>query len=384
MFLKLLITALSLGTAWAVRGQFGHEQGAAWAGGVACLVILVMARRPDWNANLFGITLAGAIGWGLGGMMSYGLLVGNGHKPALPLAVYSNAMLAVVGGLYGFLGGGLFGLALSRSEKSTVRWILLSLLMLVGGILCYLLVITLLNWRMTPPRSEAWAVCLGIALVLAGYLIRTKNRAALRVACYTAIGAGFGFAFGNILHRFGIQSGIPFNFWNVMEYSLGFFGGIGLAFGTFSAKWHGPEATEIKANYPRQFTAFLFLALLIPLKVWLSSFGITKMEKALSIAGLDHYAVSFHYIALISLILFVLLSGHILFFKTRKNSPAFSRHEADTFFTAWFLFYIFLSLLVTGAFFSTHRIEQYLYPVNFLVILLLLRTAGRQCSDTPA
>ena len=32
--LNLIIVGMTLGTTWAIRGQFGHEQGAAWAGGV--------------------------------------------------------------------------------------------------------------------------------------------------------------------------------------------------------------------------------------------------------------------------------------------------------------------------------------------------------------
>jgi len=200
--LRILLTvAITLGTAWAVRGQFGHEQGAAWAGGIATLCILVIARRPDWNANLFGITLAGAVGWGLGGMMSYGLLVGYGHGDDVSLVAYSLAMLFVVGALYGFLGGGLFGLALTHSRKSPVSWFYLVVLMIAGGALTYAVIISLLNWRMTPPRSEAWAVCLGFALTLTGFLLLKKQYAVLRIALFTALGAGFGFAFGNVLHN---------------------------------------------------------------------------------------------------------------------------------------------------------------------------------------
>ncbi len=379
MFRKVLITALTLGTAWAVRGQFGHEQGAAWAGGIACLVILVMARREDWYSNLFGITLAGSIGWGLGGMMSYGLLVGNGHKPDTSLAIYSNAMLGVVGALYGFLGGGLFGLALSHSKKSPVRWILLSLSMLIGGILCYALLISFLGWRMTPPRSEAWAASLGIALVLAGYILRSNNKAAFRVACFTALGAGFGFAFGNILHRYGIQSGFPFNFWNVMEYSLGFFGGIGLAYGTFTSRWDDSSTVKSNPNSKRQFAAFLFLSFLIPLKVWTSSFGIEKMKASLKISDIDFYAPLFHYLTIAVVLLFSFSWGRHLFFKRKTEPLNFTHRNAYPFFSAYFLFYIFLSLIVTGSFFSTERIEQYLYPLNFVVILILL---GRKKSTS--
>tara|TARA_S200000501_G_scaffold361370_1_gene389513 strand:+ start:290 stop:427 length:138 start_codon:yes stop_codon:yes gene_type:complete len=38
--LGILIVAMALGTAWAIRGQFGHEQGAAWAGAIGGLALV--------------------------------------------------------------------------------------------------------------------------------------------------------------------------------------------------------------------------------------------------------------------------------------------------------------------------------------------------------
>ena len=43
-----LLVALMMGLAWAIRGHFGHENGAAWAGAIGTLAILVATRRPDW------------------------------------------------------------------------------------------------------------------------------------------------------------------------------------------------------------------------------------------------------------------------------------------------------------------------------------------------
>ena len=46
-WIGILIVGMSLGTAWAVRGQFGHEQGAAWAGGIGAMsLVLVSGRKP--------------------------------------------------------------------------------------------------------------------------------------------------------------------------------------------------------------------------------------------------------------------------------------------------------------------------------------------------
>ena len=43
----ILIVAMSFGTAWAVRGQFGHEQGAAWAAGIGGGELVLVSRRND-------------------------------------------------------------------------------------------------------------------------------------------------------------------------------------------------------------------------------------------------------------------------------------------------------------------------------------------------
>ncbi len=373
--LPLLIVGLTLGTAWAVRGQFGHEQGAAWAGAIGGLSILVIARRRDWNANLFGITLAGAIGWGLGGMMSYGLLVGYGHSLELRTTWYGLAMVAVVGALHGFLGGGLFGLALGHSKKAAVPWWRLSAAMIVGGLTGYQIVINWLGWRMTAPRSEAWAICFGMALVVGGYAAIESRRAALRVAIFSALGAGFGFAFGNVLHRIGLQSGIGFNFWNVMEYSIGFFGGIGMAWGTFTAQW--PERKSETTHWTRQILAMALLTLLIPMRVWAASFSTEKLSSAFEPIGSVVYVEWVRYIALLAVVLFASWQGRRLF-RARANEVALGRPDVRRFFFGYFIFYILLSLGVTGSFFSSHRIEQYLYLLNFAVVgwllgLLLLR-----------
>ncbi len=42
----MLMAGMSLGTAWAIRGQFGHEHGAAWAGAIGSLSILVLPNAP--------------------------------------------------------------------------------------------------------------------------------------------------------------------------------------------------------------------------------------------------------------------------------------------------------------------------------------------------
>src|SRR5690554_2057993 len=114
--ISILIVGMSLATAWAVRGQFGHEQGAAWAGGIGAMALVLVAKRPDWHKKLLPITMISAIGWGVTGMISYGRVVGYGRSDNYPNALYGLMMLFVIGALFGLLGGGLTGLYLESSD----------------------------------------------------------------------------------------------------------------------------------------------------------------------------------------------------------------------------------------------------------------------------
>ena len=196
-WISILIVAMTLGTAWAIRGQFGHEQGAAWAGGIGALALVLASKRKDWYSNVFSIVFAAAIGWGASGMISYGQVVGYGRSDNFLNAFYGLLMLFVIGSLYGILGGGLVGLSLHSSEKNKVKWGAVLSEMVAGGFIGYNLLIGQFEWLMTPPREEAWAVCLGAGFALLWHMARNNCQSPIRVALYSAIGAGFGFAFGN-------------------------------------------------------------------------------------------------------------------------------------------------------------------------------------------
>jgi hypothetical protein len=356
---------MTLGTTWAVRGQFGHEQGAAWAGSIAALAILMLSKRADWNAKFLKITLAAAVGWGLGGMMSYGIVVGYGKGVDFINVYYGLTMLFVIGGLYGFIGGGLFGLALLNSEENRVDWLLVATKMLAGGTIAYFFLIAQWEFLMTPPRSELWAACLGMAIALAIILNTESRKAALRVAVYAGLGGGFGFGFGNFLQVMGNHAEIAFNFWNVMEYSLGFFGGIGMAYGTFTAHW---PKTKAVSNTTGHLGAFLMLSLFIPLVIWKETFTFKKLNKIYQNLEIASIATPIQLLVLAAILIFTIYFGR-QFFGKKRSQIAFSDKEVAQFFKSSFLFYILLSLTLTGAFFSTYRIEQYLYLLNYALIL---------------
>ncbi|MBA4848923.1 photosystem II biosynthesis protein [Emticicia sp. BO119] len=371
LYLSILVVALSLGTAWAIRGQFGHEHGAAWAGGIGCLSLLLVAKREDWYARFFSITMAGALGWGLGGIMSYGIVVGYGRADDFVNAYYGLMMLFVIGGLYGYVGGGLFGLALSNTAKNPVKWANLIVEMVAGAILFYYFIITEFEWFMTPPRSEAWAACFGAAVAMTWFMVRHQRNSALRVAVFSGLGGGFGFAFGNFLQVLGSVSGIKFNFWNVMEYTLGFFGGLGMSYGTLTSSWEASESSQKKTS---QLFPLLMVVLLIPFTVWQQNFDTKRIYDMLTKINVLDGSPLFGLTEWGGLVLILLLTI-IWFYKyyiSQPNTLTYSYKEVHTFFVGHLSLYIVFSYIITGAFISIYRPEQYLYTLNLIVILLLI------------
>jgi hypothetical protein len=367
LFISALTVALALGTAWAVRGKFGHEQGAAWAGAIGALAVVLVAKRGDWYNRAFKIALAAAFGWGIGGMISYGVVVGYGRGVDFVNVYYGLAMLFVIGALYGFLGGGLFGLALADTAPNKIKWHSLIVEMTAWGLLTYAFLVNQLEWFMTPPRSEMWAGCLGAAIALAWFMIRNRQRSSLTVAVWSALGAGFGFAFGNFLQVLGSVLHIPFNFWNVMEYAIGFFGGLGMAYGTLISEW--PVMAE-KQTRDSNLLPILLLAVFIPFVVWDQSFVTDRLRDVVSGDATGETVLALKLIALASILLVAAIVITEYYGRVKKDDVHYSYAAIRKVFVLSLGVYTFLSFLVTGLY--SHPLEQYLYLVNIGVILFVL------------
>ena len=364
-WISMLIVAMSLATAWAIRGQFGHEQGAAWAGAIGGLALVMVSNRKDWYNKMVLVALASAIGWGAGGMISYGVVVGYGRADNFINVFYGLSMLFVIGALFGLLGGGLIGLVLDSTEKNKVKWGSLMTEMVAGGILSYYFFVEQIGFKMTPPRSEAWAIILGAGLAMLWYMAREKRNSAIRVAIFSALGGGFGFAFGNFLHIVGNVMGIQFNMWNVMEYSIGFFGGLGMAYGAYSSKW--PVDETLPKKWVNR-TALFFIVVLIPIIVYRESLAYEYFIKRLGeILNLD--SVAFISTTIVAVVLILMLV--FLFWKLKDGN--YKKKDLVLFFFVYLSVYIFISYAVTGLFAGRTELNHHLYILNIVLIFILLR-----------
>lgn len=362
---SILIVAMSLATAWAIRGQFGHEQGAAWAGAIGGLALIMVSKREDWYNKMALVALASAIGWGAGGMISYGVVVGYGFADNFINAFYGLSMLFVIGALFGLLGGGLVGLVLDSTKNNKVKWGRLMAEMVAGGLIVYYFLIVQIGFRMTPPRSDEWALILGAGLAMLWYMAREKRSSAIRVSIFSALGAGFGFAFGNFLQLVGNVMEIQFNMWNVMEYSIGFFGGIGMAYGVYSSKWAVDDEKPRKwANRVALFLVIIFM----PLIVYRESLTFGHFFRRLGdINNLEFVAtLSTSVVAIVLVLMFL-----FLFWKLKDGN--YFKKDISLFFFIYLAVYIFVSYAITGLFAGNMAVNHHLYVLNIVLIFVLVR-----------
>lgn len=380
-FRRILPVALAFGTAWAVRGQIGHEFGATWAAAIGILTLIIISGRQDWLRRMPVIVALGAIAWGAGGMISYGKIVGYAHAADYANTVYGLLMLVIVGGLYGFMGGGITALTLGGGQDKKVDWASLFSQMFVGGFLFWGYFIFQLGWLMTPPRSELWAGCMGASLALGWFLYRNGYLNVLRVAFFSALGAGFGFGFGAFLQRMGWATGVQFNWWNVMEYSIGFFGGLGMSYGIFSTStWPKADATHKVSNK----MGWLFLVVLLPainLIEGATSKRLIATGEKIHVTDPASFALSWQIFLWILAVLFMIVLTYFIKPAEENNSL----YKKRSYFTlSYLIWYIIISNVVSATWLAPKFDSQHLYWVNLLVIALFFRKMPSPIEDHPA
>lgn len=376
LFLPILLVGIAFGTAWAIRGQFGHEPGAAMAGIIGGAALILAAKRKEWYNKMFPVIAASSIGWGTTGMISYGMVVGYCRSGDFLNSTYGFLSLFVIGGLFGLLGGGLVGLTLNSTPSKRVKWHSLLAEMSAGGLIGYFFLIEQLELLMTPPRSEAWAICFGAGAAMVWHMARNGYASALRVAFYAMLGGGFGFSFGNFLQTAGAILEIHFNMWNVMEYNIGFWGGAGMAYGVFTSDWQTDAETPVK--YENRLASFLVL-LLVPLMVWKDGFLVSDLIKSNFIQN-DESKVLF-----LTVLTFVILLAMNLVVRWKlKGKSGYGYSEVSTLFYSVFLTYITWSYLVTGLFMGNFRSEQPLYLLNVLAFGILIQKSVTPFSELHA
>ncbi len=274
---------------WGVRGQFGHEYGAALAGALGGMVVALLSGRPDWHRRVHYFAFFGAIGWGFGGSMSYMKNLAYTQSTDSPTVLYGFASVFLIGFCWAAPGGAGTAIAAFFNREELTRFVVplsavlaswylqavlqssfralgmqpvphwmshetsaaitivvilitavvrrgswglgseLMIYMSVGWLGGYALFTGLLDLHLNPPREDVWGQCLGL---IAGIL----------VFCWRHDFGGIGFStvatgfLGGILYSAseaikiaGIATGYITNWHSVMEQLQGLGHGIAIA-----------------------------------------------------------------------------------------------------------------------------------------------------------
>ena len=290
IWIFVLLTGLSVSIGWGIRGQFGHEYGAALAGALGGMVVALLSGREDWRRRVHYFAVFGAIGFAFGGSMSYMKDIWYAHSSDPSTVLYGFACIFLLGfiwaapagagmalpvyldreelikffvplctvfgawylqsvccGLVWSHGGGRwfqffagYGVSAILAAMTSIAFFLfrrkywgvgtlLILYMAVGWWAGQFLLITLLHLRMNPPRAETWSSCLGMVF---GILACCWQRRLGGIA-FATLGVGFlggiGFSLGTAVKLLVMSSGLTTNWHSIMEQTQGLFLGIAIA-----------------------------------------------------------------------------------------------------------------------------------------------------------
>ena len=257
-------------------------------GALAVLAAILLSGRPDWYARAPFFAMFGALGWSFGGSMSYMQVIAYTHSGDSASVLYGFACLFIIGFLWAAPGGvgasfpailardrltellgpiaavlaawqiegwllepwlhrmgysldwydsdwlgalvalGV-GIVLSLLRRKVDRATSLILYMAGGWWAGFIVLVIVLGLRMTPPRGDNWAGCLGMTTGLFAYCMRSGLPEAARAGLVTGVGGGISFAGASMIKLAAVTSGFVTNWHSVLEQTTGFINGLGVA-----------------------------------------------------------------------------------------------------------------------------------------------------------
>jgi hypothetical protein len=312
------LAAISMSLAWRIRGQFGHEIGAAMAGALGAMAIALLSGRHDWRRRVDYFAFLGALGWSFGGSISYMKVIGYCHSSDSATVLYGFAGVFLIGLLWAALGGMGTALAAVLDDQrlaalfpalaavfgawfletvladlyrtaggGSLNWfdtdwlsaatalaavLILSLArrrfdfgtslvlhLAAGWWAGFLVLVVALGLHLNPPRGDNWAGVAGLFLGGLLFCRRYKLTAVARVSLITGFLGATGFVLGQIIKLALIATGVKWGWHTVMEWTHGLFFGVALALAMATL---ARDESEVRRPAPRWTAVFsLFFVL---------------------------------------------------------------------------------------------------------------------------
>ena len=120
-FGTVLLVGLSLSIGWGIRGNFGHEYGAAFAGCLAAITVALLSGREDWRQRVPYFAFFGAMGWGFGASQSYMQVLSYSESGHTLSQAYGYMATFYIGFLWAGMGGAGTAFAAVASRERIVN-----------------------------------------------------------------------------------------------------------------------------------------------------------------------------------------------------------------------------------------------------------------------
>lgn len=286
----VLLVAASMSVGWRIRGQFGHEIGAAIPGALGALAVALASGRIDWQRRAPYFALLGAIGWAFGGSISYMKVVAFTHSSDSDTVLYGFAGLYLIGSVWAALGGAGTALAAALDRDQLARlfpalvtvlaaWLVqlivadvyelrgnvvpgwydtdylsaavalvaalalaivrrridegtsLVLHLAIGWWIAFIVLVNALGWRLNPPRGDNWSGCVGLVGGMLTFCWRWRLSAVAHATIVTGFVGGAGFCLGQMLRLLGAAGDNVVSLHVALEWMQGALFGVALALG---------------------------------------------------------------------------------------------------------------------------------------------------------
>ncbi len=100
----ILLTGLAMAIGWGIRGNFGHQYGAAFAGCLGSITMCLLSGREDWKNKVLYFAFFGSIGWGFGATISYMQVISYCESGQIATQYFGYTCLFIIGFIWASLG----------------------------------------------------------------------------------------------------------------------------------------------------------------------------------------------------------------------------------------------------------------------------------------
>ncbi|MCR4317135.1 MAG: hypothetical protein NUW37_12415 [Planctomycetes bacterium] len=240
----ICLCALAMGLGWGIRGIFGGWSGAMLPGAMLGFAFAFLGGRRELLRRAPVFAMLGALGFGMGGWLGYGAIVGMTTGNDLANVGYGYACFALIGGLWGALGGGFISLGFAKRfhviEAIAAFALFACVISFAGDVL--------LEWynenfsfRMMPveqggkQRDDDWfTICILLGILYA-YATARRNWFVFALSAITGLSMALAFVLGQYIQMTAdlCFHGAPIDFWKVYEHFAGLGAGLGAGVALF-------------------------------------------------------------------------------------------------------------------------------------------------------